>query len=88
MDEHAQEEMDKSYQMLKNIADNSNRLGVCNTSSIKWEDSEEKYHILQTLRIRGVLCDANGEEIKSENMENINVKIKVGLFSIWLKKRG
>lgn len=88
MDDQAQQEMEKSYRMLKQIADNSNRLGVCNTSSISWADPAEKNRILQTLRVRGVLCDPTGAEIKSENMENINVKIKVGLFSIWLKKRG
>lgn len=88
IDAHAQSEMNESYQMLKCIADNSNRLGICNTNSISWANTEEKYRILQTLRIRGVLCDANGAEIKSENMENTDVKIKVGLFSIWLKKRG
>ena len=82
------EETLNTYKLLKQIADNANNKGICNVGKILWHDEEDKIRILKSLMIRGVLVDHQGRDITAERIDTLDVKIKVGLFSIWLKKRG
>lgn len=81
-------EVEVTKKILKQIADLSNSKGVCNLSKIVWKNNDEKDHILRSLLVRGVLVDPQGNDIVKNNIESLDVKIKVGLFSVWLKKRG
>ena len=77
-----------TYKLLKQIADNANNNGICNVEKIQWHNEEEKIRILKSLMVRGVLVDHQGKDITAERIDTLDVKIKVGLFSVWLKKRG
>ena len=77
-----------TYKLLKQIADNANNSGICNVEKIQWYNEEEKIRILKSLMVRGVLVDHQGRDITAERIDTLDVKIKVGLFSVWLKKRG
>ncbi|MBO5146168.1 MAG: hypothetical protein J6C19_11655 [Lachnospiraceae bacterium] len=80
--------MKNTYAILKQIADKSNSSGECNVENLIWEDETEKKEILRSLIVRGVLTDRLGKDITTENIDHITVKIKVGIFRIWLKERG
>lgn len=85
---HIKEETLNTYKLLKQIADNANNKGICSVGRIQWRDEEDKIRILKSLMIRGVLVDHQGRDITAERIDTLDVKIKVGLFSIWLRKRG
>lgn len=85
---HVREEIKKTYRLLKQIADGSDSQGVCGVRKLLWDDAEERNHYLRSLMVRGVLTDRNGRDITTEQVDNLDVKIKVQLFSIWLKDRG
>ncbi len=77
-----------TYQLLKRIADLSDREGRCELSRLQWDDEEEKLRILHSLFVRGVLTDLRGRDITAESIDRLEVRIKVQLFSIWLRERG
>lgn len=85
---YIKEETLNTYKLLKLIADNANNKGICNVGKIPWNDEKEKLRILKSLMVRGVLVDHLGRDITAEKIDSLDVKIKVGLFSVWLKKRG
>lgn len=82
------DETKKTYSILKRIADAADSQGVCSVRKIAWPDKEERNHLLRSLMVRGVLTDQNGRDITTEQIDHLEVKIKVKLFSIWLKERG
>ena len=70
-----------------------NAVGTCAIRDVRWHDENEKKETLKTLITRGVLVDSRGQNIEptridSADYESLEVKIKVGLFSIFLAKRG
>ena len=81
-------EVDHTYRLLKLIADLSDREGRCELSRLQWDDEEEKLRILHSLFVRGVLMDPRGRDITAERIDRLEVRIKVQLFSIWLRERG
>ena len=85
---YIKEETLNTYRLLKQIADNANNKGICNIDKIQWHNRAEKNRILKSLMIRGVLVDHQGRGITAERIDRLDVKIKVGLFSVWLRKRG
>lgn len=85
---YIKEETLNTYKLLKLIADNANNKGIYNVGKIPWNDEKEKLRILKSLMVRGVLVDHQGRDIAAERIDSLDVKIKVGLFSVWLKKRG
>ncbi len=82
------DEIKKTYRLLKQIADLADSQGVCSVRKLRWDDREERDRYLRSLMIRGVLTDRNGRDITTEQVDQLDVKIKVQLFSIWLKDRG
>lgn len=82
------DEIKKTYRLLKQIADQADSQGVCSVRKLGWDDPEERNRYLRSLMVRGVLTDRNGRDITTEQVDNLDVKIKVQLFSIWLKDRG
>lgn len=82
------DETKKTYQILKQVADLADSQGICSVRRIVWPDLGERDRILRSLMVRGVLTDQNGRDITTEQVGNLDIKIKVQLFSIWLKKRG
>lgn len=84
----ARDETKKNYGILKQIADFSNSQGICSVRRLPWPDLEERNRILRSLMVRGVLTDQNGRDITTEQVDNLDIRIKVRLFAIWLKKRG
>ncbi|MCI8564848.1 MAG: hypothetical protein HFI39_00770 [Lachnospiraceae bacterium] len=82
------DEIKKTYQILKRIADLADSQGICSIRRLLWPDLAERDGILRSLMVRGVLTDQNGRDITTEQIGNLDIKIKVRLFAIWLKKRG
>lgn len=75
-----------TYKLMKEVARVSNIDGICHIDDIKWPDIHERNEIIRALRGRHILVDSHGQEITGD-IENIEFKFKVGLFTIWLKKR-
>ncbi len=87
--EQVTKRMRATYSILKQIADKAvSRNGLCSVENIVWEDEKERREILRSLMVRGVLIDPMGKDITTENVEHITMRIKVGIFRIWLKERG
>lgn len=82
------DEAKKTYSILKKIADAADSQGVCSVRRITWPDNAERNRLLRSLMVRGVLTDQNGRDITAEQIDELKIKIKVRLFSIWLKERG
>lgn len=82
------DETKKTYQILKQIAELADSQGICSVRRLLWPDLAERDRILRSLMVRGVLTDQSGRDITTEQVGNLDIKIKVRLFSIWLKKRG
>jgi len=85
------EMQDKTYNLLKLVAIKSNQFSrSCMMEQLQEELMDNTNRkIFKSLLERGVLVDDNGNDIITENLETIaSVKIKVGLFHIWLTQRG
>ena len=75
-----------TYKLMKEIARVSNIDGICHIDDIKWPNIQLRNDIIRVLRERHILVDDQGEEINGD-IDNVEFKFKVGLFTIWLKKR-